>query len=248
MIRICRNPAIVPIAKQAGLDFIMLDMEHGGYSWETLSDILLTGKMAGLDVYVRVPELARGYVSRVLDCGATGVMVPMVETVEQAKALADWAKYPPLGGRGLSSSGCHTAYRRESSVDAWMASANQSTLAIAQVETAKGAEEARGIASVDGIDVLLVGPNDLAVSLGCAGQLTCPREEQAIRKIADAAHEAGKRFGMHAGAQVLERWIPGGMEVIMNSIDTTFLAEGLERVRDSVRSLLAHPQAPRPEK
>ncbi|MFC1607768.1 aldolase/citrate lyase family protein [Candidatus Latescibacterota bacterium] len=98
MLRIVRTPAAALIAKKTGLDFIMLDMEHGAYSFETVGDVFAASRAAGVGAFVRVPELSRDTVSRALDCGAQGVMVPMIESVEQAETFVSWAKYPPPRG------------------------------------------------------------------------------------------------------------------------------------------------------
>jgi len=100
MVRMIQNPTVAIVARNAGLDFIMLDLEHGPYSFETVDDVF---KVAGLSAWLLRPRAGarQGYVSRCLDCGATGVMVPMLESVEQAQLLVRWAKYAPLGGRGF---------------------------------------------------------------------------------------------------------------------------------------------------
>jgi 2-keto-3-deoxy-L-rhamnonate aldolase RhmA len=236
MLRILRHTAVIPLAEQAGLDFVMLDMEHGDYSMQTLADIALAGQLAKFPVFVRVPELARGYVSRALDCGVTGVMVPMVETAEQAAQFVQWAKYPPLGGRGLSSNGGHTGYRRVNAAEA-MPRYNRETLAIAQIETAAAIDAIDAIAAVPGIDVLLIGPNDLSVSLGCPGRIDSPEEIAAIRKVADAAKRSGKIFGMHASPAALAPWVGEGMRFFMNDIDTGFLQKALSTVNAETRKV-----------
>ena len=89
--RLVRTPAIALVAKEAGLDFFMFDMEHGPISFETVSDAASLARAAGIDCYVRVPELTKGYVSRALDCGVTGVMVPSVPPVHACRPLmGDW--------------------------------------------------------------------------------------------------------------------------------------------------------------
>jgi 2-keto-3-deoxy-L-rhamnonate aldolase RhmA len=236
MLRLSRHAAILPLAKSAGLDFVMLDMEHGDYSMQTLADLALAGQFASFPVFVRVPELARGYVSRALDCGVTGVMVPMVETAEQAEQFVQWAKYPPLGGRGLSSMGGHTGYNKLNAVDA-MPQFNKGTLAIAQIETATAIENITAIAAVPGIDVLLIGPNDLSVSLGHPGRTDTPDEMEAIRKVGEAAKQAGKIFGMHAGAGALAPWVSHGMRFFMNDIDTGLMLKALKAVNDETRKV-----------
>lgn len=237
MLRITRNPAIVPIAKGAGLDFVMVDMEHGACSFENLSDLATVARAEELGLMVRVPELSRGTVSRALDCGADAVMVPMVESVEQARQLAQWGKYPPIGKRGLSSMGAHTRYRRISDPSEAMAAGNRDTLTIAQMETATAAQVADEIAAIEGIDALLVGPNDLAVSLGCPGDLYGDAENTAIEAIAGAAAEAGKILGMHAGPELLGRWAGHGLRILMNSIDIAAYSKALEAVATETRAI-----------
>lgn len=237
MIRVCRNPIITNIAKNAQLDFVMADMELGSYSLERLSDIFMAARSLELGAFVRVPELARGYVSRALDLGAHGVMVPMIETVAQAQSLVEWSKYTPIGNRGMSAYGGHTDYRKETDIRGMMERLNRQTLTIAQIETAQGVQMANEIAAVDGIDVLLVGPNDLSVSLGCPGDLNSPSVQKAILKVAKACQKNKKIFGMHGTATFLEKWIPEGLRFIMCSTDFDILVSGMKGVNESCRKL-----------
>jgi len=232
MIRMVRNPAVAWVAANAGLDFIMLDMEHGPYNLETLEDVFKTGRALGLGCFVRVPELSKGYVSRVMDAGATGVMAPMVESVEQATFLASWSKYPPTGNRGFGGAGGHTNFTSvpADATAAFTNKANEENLTIAQIETAKAIEDIAAIAAVPGIDALLIGPNDLAISLGCAGDLMGDRLNAAITKVAAAAKKHGKIFGMHAPDGLLERWIVQGCTLIMNNLDINILLAGMKSI------------------
>ncbi|MQY76931.1 MAG: aldolase [Spirochaeta sp.] len=231
MLRFVRNPGIAYIAKNAGLDFIMLDMEHGSYTMETLADACKVARGIDLGCFVRVPELARGYVSRALDCGATGVMVPMVESVAEAKSLAGWTKYAPVGNRGLGSSAGHTNFGGLGMpAPDFMARANQDTLTIAQIETKAAIEVIDQIAAVEGIDVLFIGPNDLSISLGYPGELSHPEVSKAIAKVAKAAAANKKIFGMHAGDALLEKWLPSGLTLIMNLHDINILTAGMTAI------------------
>ena len=238
MVRLVKSPVVGLMARAAGMDFIMLDAEHGPYSFETLWDIAAPTAAAGVDVFVRVPELSKATVSRALDCGCAGVMVPMTENPEQARAFANWAKYPPLGGRGLSSNGPHTGCRRWPNVVAGMADANRLTLAIAQIETALAIRNIDAIAATPGIDVLLIGPNDLALSLGKPGELNSPEQMTAIRAVAEAARRHGKVFGMHAPADYMEKWIPEGLRFVMNNIDMTMLDAAFQNVQKQNQALI----------
>ncbi|MDW7657475.1 MAG: aldolase/citrate lyase family protein [Bacillota bacterium] len=201
MIRLQRNPAIAMIAREAGLDFLMYDCEHGTYTIENLHDLFVTGNAMGFPSFVRVPQLSKDWVSRVLDAGATGVMVPMTETARQAAEIVKWSKYTPLGDRGYGSGLAHTNYTvgRHTEV---MKAKNDEVIAIAQIESRLAVDNADAIAGTDGIDVLLIGPNDLSISLGIPGDLMNPIELEAIAHVAAACKKYGKSFGIHAGPQI----------------------------------------------
>ena len=111
----------------------------------------------------------------------------MISSVDEARRLVSWAKYPPVGDRGLASAAAHTRYGRPKNVPDMMRQMNRDTLAIAQMETVAAVEAAEAIAAVNGIDALLIGPNDLSVSLGKPGHLDSPEETRAIARIARAA-------------------------------------------------------------
>jgi 4-hydroxy-2-oxoheptanedioate aldolase len=232
MLRMIGNPAVAFVAHNVGLDFIMLDLEHGPYTMETVGDVFKVGRALGLGCFVRVPELAKGYVSRCLDCGATGVMVPMLESVEQAELLVRWAKYTPLGNRGFGGAGGHSNFIGVSpeATPAFMTKANVDTLTIAQIETSKAIENIGAIAAVPGIDALLIGPNDLAISMGCAGDLLGDTLDKAIGKVAAAAKKHGKIFGMHGPDPLTERWLPKGLNLVMSNVDINILAAGLRTI------------------
>ncbi|MHB9030826.1 MAG: HpcH/HpaI aldolase family protein [Candidatus Latescibacterota bacterium] len=231
MVSMVRSPAIALMAREAGLDYFMLDMEHSPHSYETLAGTAAAAMAAGIGCFVRVPEMSRGYISRALDCGATGVMVPMVETVEQARMFASWAKYPPMGKRGLGSIGGQTGYRKITDFCDFMTRANRNTLTIAQIETVRGAETADLIAEVEGIDALLIGPLDLSVSCGDPGNFATHEHQKAIGKVAEAARKNGKVFGIHGGEPLLEEWMPHGLRLVMNSLDVNMLASGMQGIR-----------------
>lgn len=230
MLRMVRNPAIASVAAQAGVDFIMLDMEHGGYSMESVGDVAILARASGISCFIRVPELAKSYVSRALDSGCDGIMVPMIAGVNDAKALGSWAKYPPVGNRGFGSAGGHTAYGAVKKPVDFFEKANKANVAIAQIEMVSAIEEIDGIAELAGIDALLIGPNDLAISYGIPGQLESPVIEKAIGTVAAAAKKHGKIFGMHGPDSLIERWVPEGLRLIMSSLDIAMLTAGLRGV------------------
>lgn len=230
MFRVVRSPAAARMVAHGGLDFFMLDLEHGPYSLESVADIFAVGKAAGAGCCVRVPELSKGYVSRAMDCGAEGVMVPMVDSASDARLLAHWSRYAPAGARGLGSSGGHTGYSKIGPAAEFMSQANSESLAIAQIETRGALAEIDEIAAVEGIDVLLIGPNDLAISLGCAGELESEAVREAIGRVAEAAATHGKVLGMHGPDWMLEEWLGKGLRFVMSSLDANLLLDGMSAI------------------
>jgi 2-keto-3-deoxy-L-rhamnonate aldolase RhmA len=231
MVRMIRNPAVAQIAKNTGLDFVMIDMEHGAYSIETFSDMAQVARSIGLGIFVRVPELSKGYISRIMDAGAEGVMVPGIRTHHEVKDLINWSRYTPTGTRGLGVPSGHTGYGgMQGDPAAFMAKENDSTIAIAQIETKEAVDNINNIASLAGLDVLLIGPNDLSVSLGVPGKIMGNEMHTAITKVADAAKNHGKIFAMHSGDALLERWESNGLKMIMSSLDISILEAGFSGI------------------
>lgn len=236
MLRVSRNPAVCYLAKNAGLDFIMFDCEHSDYSYETLHDMFIMGNALGLGGLLRVPHLSRDHISRALDCGATGAMVPMTDTLEQAEEIVRWSKYSPLGERGYGSGGANSDYVGGGKHQEIMEAANRKVISIAQIETKLAVENADQIAAAKGIDVLLVGPNDLSISLGIPGDLMNPVELDAIAHVAASCKKHGKFFGLHAGLNLLEKF-SDDLSFVMSQSDTNILAEGFSRLNTNCRAI-----------
>lgn len=183
------------LAGEAGADFVIFDMEHTGWSIETIRMLVATSRASKAIPMVRVPATQYHLISRPLDVGAMGIMVPMVESVEQARLIAQSAKYAPEGSRGAAFTVAHDNYEG-GAVSEKMATANQETLLIAQIETAAGVECCEAIAAVDGIDCLWVGHFDLSISMGMPGQFEHPEFVAAIARVAQAAQARGKAAGV----------------------------------------------------
>ena len=137
----------------AGAEFVIFDMEHTGWNLETLRMLIATTRPTGVVPMVRVPTVQYHFLARSLDIGAMGLMVPMVESAEQARLIVQSAKYPPAGRRGAAFGVAHDDYQGGDLL-AKMQSANEEQLLIAQIETATGVENVDQIAAVEGIDVL----------------------------------------------------------------------------------------------
>lgn len=185
------------LAAEAGAEFAVFDMEHTGWSIETIRMLIATTRSTEMVPLVRVPATEYHFIARVLDVGAMGIMVPMVESAAQAAALVAAAKYPPLGRRGAAFGVAHDDYSGGSIVEK-LTSANSQTLLIALIETAAGIEHVEEVATVDGIDVLWVGHYDLTNSMGIAGQFDHPQYKEAVAHVLDVCRRHGKAPGFMA--------------------------------------------------
>lgn len=188
------TPGIGHIVKAAGGDFVLLDMEHSGFDFETIKAAIRFFEAADVAVLVRVPSQDYHFLARACDVGAEGLMAPMVSTPEQARHILNCIKYHPLGNRGVALGVGHDNYRAQPVADA-LAAANDRTTFFCLIETAEGAENADAIAAIDGVDCLWVGHFDLSVSLGVPGQFDHPKFAAAMDKIIAAAKAHNKSLG-----------------------------------------------------
>ncbi len=188
---------IGPIAAQAGAEFVVFDMEHTGWSVETIRMLIATTRSTEMIPMVRIPATEYHFIARVLDVGAMGIMVPMVETAEQARTIVASAKYPPQGRRGAAFGVAHDDYSGGDIVEK-MQTANSEGLLIAQIETATGVRNVDEIAAVDGIDVLWIGHFDLTNSLGIPGQFDHPQFTEAVTRVLSACQQHNKVPGFMA--------------------------------------------------
>lgn len=238
MLRAFVDAPVIRLAHQAGMDFVLIDLEHGHLGHGDVARAAALARALGLGVLVRVPELARAEIGRCLDAGVDGILCPMLETEEMARQLVSLTKYPPLGVRGFASAGGHSDYAKVTTPAEFLAEENRSILAIAQIESRLGIENLEGIASVPGMDALLVGPNDLAISLGVPGDLHGEAVRTAIGSVVETCERHDLMFGMHGPVSLLEEWAPKGMRLLVNSIDLDFVAESLRRVSEQSQQIL----------
>lgn len=182
------------IIASAGAEFVFLDMEHSGFTFETIKTLLRSFHDAGLATLLRPPSQTPHHLSRACDVGAQGIVPPMLGSVAQAKACIDAIKYPPLGKRGAAFSIAHDDYRPREVTDA-IAQGNARTRFVALIETAEGVENCAAIAALEGVDCLWIGHMDLSISLGVPGDFGNPAFLNAVARIMAAAKSAGKPMG-----------------------------------------------------
>jgi 2-keto-3-deoxy-L-rhamnonate aldolase RhmA len=188
------TPGIGHILKSAGCDFALLDLEHSGFSFETVKSAIRYFEAADLPVIVRTPSRDYHHIARVMDMGAEGLMLPMVGSAAEARHIINSMKYTPEGGRGVALQVAHDRYRPGAVKDKFAAANRRSTL-FCQIETAEGVENADAIASLPGVDCLWVGHFDLSVSLGVPGEFGSKTFTNAIARVAAATTKHGKSLG-----------------------------------------------------
>lgn len=199
-----KSPAAVEALGAAGLDFVMLDMEHCAMDWSDVQCAITAADAAGLAPFVRVAEGTRSAVLRALDLGAQGVIVPCIERIEQVRALIDSAKFPPLGARGY----CMTRDGKwgydavcSEGLGGYMRAANEQTMLLPQCETVGCLEQIEDIAALPGVDGILIGPYDLSIAMGLDGQFTHPDFGSAIERIHTACTKNGKLCMIFVGSE-----------------------------------------------
>lgn len=223
MVAEMRNPTIAQILSLAGFDFFFIDMEHGMFNMETVADMIHTARLAGIAPFLRVPNLEYHLIARPLDAGAQGLMVPRVDTPEDVRRMVSYMKYPPMGERGCAIGRGHTDYKSEKVKD-YIEWANEENLVIVQIESQMAIDHIEEMVSVPGVDVALIGPNDLSISLGIPGQQTDPKEIAAIDKMVAACAKYGVASGIHlANIDQLKGWMAKGMRFITYSTDLNFI-------------------------
>ena len=180
------TPGLAPTLASAGADFVILDMEHSAVSIETIKAQIAFAHAAGIVPMVRVPACLYHLIAPVLDAGALGIMVPMMETREQAELLVSTCRYRPEGRRGLAFGVAHDRYTAGAAVPK-MQAANEAILTIALIESERGVDNADAILSTPGLDLGWIGHYDLSDSLGCVEQFDDPRFRAAEARLQAAA-------------------------------------------------------------
>src|SRR6266446_6087485 len=177
-VRLARSIEIARIAKTAGFDSIYVDVEHSSLSLETTSQICIAALEIGVAPFVRVPSTRPEHVSRALDGGALGVIAPHIRSAEEAREVVASAKFPPFGERSTGGGLPHLHYRSFPAAEA-NAAMNDATMVVVQFETADAIERAEEIAAVEGVDMVLMGTNDLLADMGLPGQFEHERAREA---------------------------------------------------------------------
>lgn len=220
----------------AGYDFAIFDMEHGSYTLAELAAMIPGFHGCRCVPILRVPAVRREFFQASLDLGIGGIVVPMVESAADARTCVELMKYPPSGRRGVAYCRPHAGFVRPAG-DGFTDEANDKTLLVLQIETAKGLEQLEEIAAVPGVDVIFVGNADLAQSLGCSDNLEGGPIREAMQRILTtaAAHHVvggGNMLQLH----LMDHFRPYGLRFITLTSEVERLAAGLETAIQAPRA------------
>jgi len=240
-VRLVGGAEVVTIAKSGGFDSIYVDLEHSSFSIETASRISLAALAEGLTCLVRVPDHTPEHISRVLDGGALGVIAPDVRTAEEAQAVVIAAKYPPEGKRGISAALPHFGFRSFPAREGF-ALLNAATMVIVQCESVEAVANAENIAAVEGVDIILVGTNDLLADKRLAGEFDHPYVREAYERVIAACSACGKHSGvggLTSRPQLMAEFVKRGARYVSMGTDLGFLLESAKSRAQWVRDLQA---------
>jgi len=241
-VRLTRSIEIARLAKTAGFDSIYVDVEHSSLSLETTSQICIAALEIGIAPFVRVPSTRPEHVSRALDGGALGVIAPHVRSAEAAREVVVSAKYPPLGERSAGGALPHLHYRSFPAAEV-NAAMNEATMVVVQFETADAIERAEEIAAVEGVDMVLIGTNDLLADMGIPGQYEHQRVRDAYVHTLAACTKHGKHVGVGGLAtrpKLAAEFVNMGARYVSTGTDLAFLL-----AEATMRAKQVHEMAPK---
>lgn len=230
-----RQASVMTLLAQGGLDFVILDNEHGPFSIETLADLSRAARAVGITPIVRVPELSYAHVVQPLDAGAQGIMLPRVTERTEVEQVVRWMKYPPDGRRGAVLGRGHTDFAGGPLADT-LAALNRASFLVVQIETAEAVERLEAILSVPGVDAALVGPTDLSLALGVPGQLEDPVLVRAIESVIAACQKHGVIPAIHTNdVRLTASWARRGMRMVSINSEAGLLVGGVRSAVATIR-------------
>jgi len=227
------SPTVAELLARVGFDFLWLDLEHGPTGLETAQTMIATAEGTQTTPLIRVAWNDPALIKRTLDTGPHGIIVPMVSSAEEAERAVRACKYPPQGIRGA---GISRAQRYGLELDAYLQRANEEVMVIVQIEDLAGLEAVDEIASVEGIDVIFVGPLDLSGSMGVLGQVEHPKVQEAMDLVARTCAEHGVVAGTLAtDPEKVNREFRRGFRFVAMGVDVVHMVNFTQRLLSQVR-------------
>ena len=233
-----RGPAVPMLAKAAGFDWLFIDAEHGFISTPEISQICVAALGMGVVPIVRICSGAIDEGTRALDNGALGLVVPHVDTPEQARALVDAFRFAPMGHRSTGGANAAFGYRAPGAAEAQKV-LNAQILIVPMIETPQAIDNAEAIAAIEGIDALLIGSNDLALEMGIAGQIGHERVRGAYEKVGAACRRHNKVLGMGGvyDQELATRYVGMGARLVLGANDHALMLNAATQRAEFLRAI-----------
>ena len=238
-VRFARSIEIAAIAKTAGFDTLYVDLEHNTLSIDTCCQISISAQQIGITPLVRVPANTPEYIGRVLDGGAMGVITPHVRSAAEAAAMVELVKFPPLGHRSAGGALSHYQYRSFPMTET-NAAMNDATSLVVMMETVAALDNVEAIIATPGVDMLLIGSNDLCNEMGISGQYDHPKLKDAFARTIAAAQKAGKHVGvggLAARDDLMTQFVQMGARYVSTGTDLSFLIAAATQKARFVRDI-----------
>ena len=238
-LRQSRTVDIGKIMATSGYDWLFIDMEHNSMDIDIASQISVAAQDAGITPIVRVPDFAHHHATRVLDCGAMGVVFPHVENADIAKKLVSYCLYPPKGHRSMTGVLPQLDFKQQAIADV-ANTINDNMLIVIMLESPEAIANVDSIAAVDGIDVILIGTNDLCMEMGIPGDYSNPKVKDAYSKVIEACKKYRKTPGMGGvyNEELMSEYINMGMKFILSGSDLSFMMQSALQRSNKLRSFL----------
>jgi len=227
------------IVGQSGFDWLLLDLEHGAGDVAIMYQQLQVLSGSSSTSIVRIDNLSRPKVQRILDAGASGIMFPQIQTSQEADDAIRMMYYPPRGARGMAKMVRATGFGRHA--DEYIDSLEKNLVGVIQIETLNALQNIDDISATEGVDVLFVGPNDLSLALGVFGQLDHALYQKAIRDVASAAKKHGKVTGvLLQDVNEYEMYYDLGYRFLACGADSAFVRKGADELVKTLRAKVKH--------
>jgi len=229
------HTAVAEIMARAGYDWLTIDMEHSAITVDIAQDLIRVIELCGVVPLVRVGENDPNLIKRVMDAGAHGVIVPMVNSKGDAEKTVASVQYPPKGFRGV---GLARAQKYGADFEGYMKWNEQESIVIVQIEHIKAVENLEAILSVPGVDGFIIGPYDLSGSLGVPGQFDHPEMVKALNRVKDVSEKMNALSGFHVippEVEAFQEKIRDGYKFIAHSLDILFLGNGCRNSLKTIR-------------
>lgn len=233
------NPSIVEIMGYTGLDFVVIDTEHGPYDTMPMSDLIQAAESKGMSALVRVADLTHKEIQRAVDNGAEGIIIPCLREVDDFRKAVDLCKFAPIGNRGFIK-GRGSGFGNEpwafGTLTEYMENSNEKVLLLPQCETKEALDNIGEIVQIEGIDGIFIGPFDLSISMGIPGQFDAPEFSEAVDRILKTCKQAGKLCMIFTTSTAdARKYIEKGFDAVANSIDTIVFGEAYKTMVDEMR-------------